>query len=130
MIRIAGAVFALSASAALACPAPGTAIDLISETPGAPVAYADMAPPPLSAPFTITIGFCGLEAGQAEHLDFDAVMPAHQHGMNFRVDVTPRGKNQFDVSNVVFHMPGQWELLLDVEINGQTYGYTAEVTLE
>lgn len=119
----------LAASSALACPGPGD-LALTAETPGAPPAYARMSTPPLSAPFRIEIGFCDLEDERAEGLAFDAVMPAHQHGMNFRVDVAPLGENRFDISNVVFHMPGLWEIRVEVEIDGARMAYSAEVALE
>ena len=83
----------------------------------------------MSAPFTIEIAFCDLTE-RARALEFDAIMPAHQHGMNFDVDVAEMADNRFDVSNVVFHMQGLWELRIDVEVDGQAYAYTAEVLLE
>ena len=122
------ASFALSSSA-LACSMPTDAIQLTSTLDSAPLAYAQIDKLPLSAPFTMTVTFCN-PAQEVEALMFDAVMPAHRHGMNFSVDVTGIAANRFDVSNVVFHMQGLWELRIDVEVDGQAYAYTAEVLLE
>lgn len=44
----------------------------------------------------------------------DADMPAHRHGMNYRVDLTPLAPNQWRASGLMFHMPGRWRLQFDV----------------
>jgi len=129
MIRLAVVSLFLAGSEALACPMPPSAIPLASRAHGAPLGYAQMDTPPLSAPFKIEIALCDLTEG-AKALAFDAIMPAHQHGMNFDVDVAEMADNRFEVSNVVFHMQGLWELRIDVEVDGQTHAYTAEVLLE
>lgn len=129
MIRLAVASLFLVGPGALACPMPPSAIPLASKASDAPPGYARMDRPPLSAPFTIEIAFCDLAEG-AKALAFDAIMPAHQHGMNFNVDVAEIADNRFDVLNVVFHMQGLWEIRIDVELDGQAYAYTAEVLLE
>ena len=134
MIRIAVlASVALSsgllASGALACPTPPDAIQLASDMDQAPLAYAQMDAPPLSAPFVMTVTFCD-PPQQVEALMFDALMPAHRHGMNFTVDVSKIADNQFEVTNVVFHMPGVWEFQVEAEAAGQRYFYTAEVPLK
>ena len=117
------------ASGALACPTPPDAIQLASEVDFAPVAYAQMDTPPLSAPFVMTITFCSPDQ-QVEALKFDALMPAHRHGMNFTVDVNKFADNRFEIANVVFHMPGLWEFRVKAEAEGKNYTYTAEVPLK
>lgn len=129
MIRAASAALWLSAAGALACQMPQTGRPLSAVTPDAPLAYAVIDTPPVSAPFVLTLAFCSLTQG-ATSLDFDAVMPAHQHGMNFSVDVTQTAKDRFEVSNIVFHMPGLWQIRVDAELDGKTHTYTTEVTLE
>ena len=120
--------FAL-ASNALACPLPPGAIQLTSQIDSSPLAYAQMDTPPLSAPFALTVTFCDPDQ-QVETLEFDAVMPAHRHGMNFTVDVSKIADNRFEVSNVVFHMPGLWEFQVEAKAAGQRYTYTGEVSLK
>jgi hypothetical protein len=129
VIRLAVVSLFLLGSGALACPMPPGAIPLASKASDAPPGYARMDRPPLSAPFKIEIAFCDLTEG-AKVLAFDAIMPAHKHGMNFNVDVAEMAENRFDVSNVVFHMHGLWEIRIDLELDGQAYDYTAEVLLE
>lgn len=116
-------------SGALACPMPPDAILMKPEVDHAPLAYVQMNAPPLSAPFAMNITVCDA-ARQTEALTFDALMPAHRHGMNFTVDINKIADNRFEVANVVFHMPGLWEIRIEAQVAGQTYTYSAEVPLE
>ena len=129
MIRaVIPAGFAL-ASGALACPLQTGAISLVSETDTAPSAYVEIDTPPLSEPFAMTITFCDPTLDPAA-LAFDAVMPAHRHGMNYTVDVNRFQENRFEVSNVVFHMVGLWEIQIEAEFAGKIYTYKAEISVK
>lgn len=130
MIRPVLALWLCSVSGVMACPAPSGAIDLRAEDAAAPMAYATMAPPPLSAPFALVVGLCPAPGTKVTALAFDAIMPAHQHGMNFGVDIAALGQNRFTVSNVVFHMPGLWALQVTADVDGRRHVYTADVVLE
>ena len=66
------------------------------------------APLPVSQPFELTVWLCGGE--MPEGLSVDAMMPAHQHGTNYTPKVTAKPDGLFDVSGMVFHMPGQWRI--------------------
>jgi hypothetical protein len=44
----------------------------------------------------------------------DARMPAHNHGMNLQPRVTAVGDGAFRAEGLLFHMPGTWELYVDV----------------
>lgn len=44
----------------------------------------------------------------------DARMPAHNHGMNLQPRVTSAGAGNFRADGLLFHMPGTWELYVDV----------------
>lgn len=115
-------------SSALACQMPPDAIQLASKMDYAPMAYVQMDALPVSAPFVMTFTICD-PAKTLETLTFDALMPAHGHGMNFNVDVSRIGNNQFEVSNIVFHMPGLWEFEVETDGAGENYTYTAAVSL-
>ena len=119
-----------AAQTTLACPAPEDAVVLTSSDNAAPTAYATIDTLPLSAPFEVQIAFCGTGTESISEIAFDAVMPAHQHGMNYVVEITNSEGNHFEVSNVVFHMPGLWQMNVSAELAGQTYEYEAEVTLK
>jgi hypothetical protein len=47
-------------------------------------------------------------------LHADAAMPEHDHGMNTQPKVRPNNDGSFRVSGMQFHMPGHWQLYLDV----------------
>lgn len=48
----------------------------------------------------------------------DASMPEHRHGMNYRPSLKPLGDGRWRVEGLMFHMPGRWELQLDVRTAG------------
>jgi hypothetical protein len=51
----------------------------------------------------------------------DAEMPAHRHGMNYRARVerigpaVPAPQARYTASGLMFHMPGHWRYLFDVD---------------
>ena len=130
MIRSSAVCLMAGVSSALACSAPPDAIALSSASADAPAAYALVGTPPVSQPFDIEIVFCVPTTGDMDDLEFDAVMPAHQHGMNFRVDVAELDGNRFKISNVVFHMPGLWEMRIKAVNRDEVYSYVADMSLE
>ena len=60
----------------------------------------------------------------------DAQMPEHRHGMNYRPRVSARGDGLYVAEGLLFHMPGRWHLLFDVERGGRTERLEAEIDLE
>jgi hypothetical protein len=54
-------------------------------------------------------------ARPATGLRVDATMPEHRHGMNYRAGVSKRGDGRFVAEGLLFHMPGRWQLVFDVE---------------
>ena len=66
----------------------------------------------------------------ATGLRVDAVMPAHRHGMNYRAAVSPRGDGRFVADGLMFHMPGQWQLVFDVVTTAGVDRLVADVSLE
>jgi hypothetical protein len=61
-------------------------------------------------------------------LAVDARMPEHGHGMNREPLVRTEAAGEFQVSNMLFHMPGLWELYFDVTEGALTE--RAQVSLE
>ncbi len=59
----------------------------------------------------------------------DAVMPAHRHGMNYRVSLKPLGGDRWYAEGLLFHMPGRWELRLDVASGERTEKLTDTIDL-
>jgi hypothetical protein len=69
-------------------------------------------------------------AAPARTLRVDAGMPEHRHGMNYRARVSAAGDGRYVAEGLLFHMPGRWQLLFDVEHGGRTERLMADILLE
>ncbi|NEQ48564.1 MAG: hypothetical protein F6K11_00285 [Leptolyngbya sp. SIO3F4] len=75
-------------------------------------------PIPVNEPFDMEIWVMDLEADQAAShagVFIDAAMPHHRHGMNQYPVVTALADGRYHVDGMLFHMPGYWEIYVDVE---------------
>jgi hypothetical protein len=63
-------------------------------------------------------------------LRVDAQMPEHRHGMNYRPTVAATGDGRWVVQGMMFHMPGRWQLVFDVERGGRTERLATDILLE
>lgn len=100
----------------------------IATTPqdlAAPKVVLVLSPPPLSQPFSAQIKLCN--KGSATKLEVDAIMPAHQHGMNYVPEITDLGDGVYQIDRLVFHMPGEWEFQISVTQSGEVSHYTHTV---
>ena len=62
----------------------------------------------------------------------DATMPEHRHGMNYRPSlkaVGSPGEGRWRAEGLMFHMPGRWELRLDVQRAGKSERLLESITL-
>lgn len=90
-------------------------------------------PIPLNEPFDLTLEVERKADGAAAEgvtVSVDARMPAHNHGMNTTPQVTEQGGGTYLVDGMLFHMPGHWELYVEVEEGGSTERATFDVMLE
>lgn len=75
-------------------------------------------PIPLNQMFALTIAVQQVndpaQAARDTTVAVDARMPAHNHGMNLQPRVTAVGAGSFRADGLLFHMPGTWELYVDV----------------
>ncbi len=81
--------------------------------------------------FAIEVQVCA--KGQAvvpTGLRVDARMPAHRHGMNYRPTVVAEGSGRFLAEGMLFHMPGRWELIFDLDAPGLHERITQDLLLE
>lgn len=60
----------------------------------------------------------------------DAAMPQHRHGMNTAPRTTRNADGSFTARGMMLHMPGYWEIYVDVTRNGQTERAVIEVELD
>lgn len=118
--RLPGAllVWAMGASAQAACGEQLTAHDrLLAEGSGWQVAFAPRSGAiRVGQPFALDLIVCGNGAtAGAPRVQVDADMPAHKHGMNYRPVVTSSGERSYLAEGLMFHMPGRWRFLIDIE---------------
>lgn len=90
---------------------------------------AHPAPPPVGRHFRIEIQLCAPES-TVRQLRVDADMPAHRHGMNYRATVKPLGAGRWQADGLLFHMPGRWRFVFDLETAQGTQRLTHEVEVE
>ncbi|HLT78357.1 MAG TPA: hypothetical protein VKZ87_13315 [Ferrovibrio sp.] len=111
----------LAAAPALACRAPDNAVQ------AGPVSFAPQPSPiPLNKPFALQIAAC---AAKPDRIAVDATMPAHRHGMNYRTTVTQLAPGEFRAEGLLFHMPGEWEIVFDLFYGERRERQTHRVTL-
>lgn len=125
------AVASVHASQACEPPLIGEASGVL-RTPGRVVAYrTEPRTIAVGAHFAVELAVCATEgAGPVESLAVDADMPAHRHGMNYRASVTPLGGGRFRVEGLLFHMPGQWRLIVELRSGGSVEHLTDEIVVE
>ncbi len=85
----------------------------------------------VSQHFTVEIAVCP-KGGQPapEGVRVDGFMPEHNHGMNYKAVVKPAGSGRYEVSGLMFHMPGKWDFIFEVRGGGKTDRLTHSVNLQ
>jgi hypothetical protein len=78
--------------------------------------------------FVVEAIVCATPASQG--LRVDAQMPEHRHGMNYRPTVAATGAGRYRAEGLLFHMPGRWQLLFDVDHGGRTDRLSTDIMLE
>jgi hypothetical protein len=110
------------------CNAPGTRVEseryvVIYRTTPAKIAVGKH--------FTVDALVCAKGQGASPTgLRVDATMPEHRHGMNYRPTVAAKGPGRYVAEGLMFHMPGRWQLVFDVEGKGGTDRLATDITLE
>ena len=80
--------------------------------------------------FALDVATCANARDNApRELRFDAVMPEHNHGMNYRPTVTALGDGRFRVEGLLLHMPGHWQLRFEIRGSGKTEVISESVSL-
>lgn len=111
------------AGAVAACPIEGPAlqgegVQATWQVAGAPIV--------VGRHFVLELQLCPAAAVLAR---VDAVMPEHRHGMNYRPSLKPLGEGRWRAEGLMFHMPGRWELQLDVDHGGKRQRLVQAVVL-
>ena len=80
--------------------------------------FATLDPITVSKPFGLQIFLCdetGAQViGAGLNVEVEGWMPRHKHGMNYRASVTATAPGTYSISNMVFHMPGLWQVRVNL----------------
>ncbi len=110
----------------------------VIERDGVRVAYRLLQPPRISQPITMLVASCSIapSSGTQAKLElkaFDATMPEHRHGMNYKPTVQSQGPSAaFDarlIEGIVLHMAGRWQFSFEVQVGEKTVRLTDTMLL-
>ncbi|MEM8542029.1 MAG: FixH family protein [Pseudomonadota bacterium] len=120
----------LSAQPALACQIPAGWQEMATEVSTDLTVAAKIPAQPIKtgARFSIDVMVCG-ETMKAAKVEMDATMPAHKHGMNYIPEVKKLSPEQFQATGMFFHMPGQWQVTVDLK-DENTQRFYLDVTAQ
>lgn len=66
--------------------------------------------------FSLAVSVCAVNGKAYDGvLDVTAWMPAHNHGMNYKPAVIKEQAGRFFSEGFQFHMPGQWQFVVELE---------------
>lgn len=127
---VAAAWLAAGASATLACEAPPgfTARERLAANDVVVMFRTVPAAIEIGRHFSVEAIVCATSPTQG--LRVDAQMPEHRHGMNYRPTVASTGDGRYLAEGLLFHMPGRWQLVFDVERGGRTERLATDILLE
>lgn len=80
----------------------------------------------INRPFDAEIMVCS-RGSDVERLKIDAVMPLHNHGMNYYPEVIRMSDETFGVTGMFFHMPGNWRILVSAHKDDSSKRFTLDV---
>jgi hypothetical protein len=81
-------------------------------------------------PFSLLFNVCTKSNNPAELVAIDAQMPDLKQGMNHRATIVSAGDGRYRAEGMVFHMPGRWELSIDVRAGEESERLTHEIILK
>jgi hypothetical protein len=101
------------------------------DTPTLALAYRPVpAPIAVGRHFAVEAAVCARSGAAPTALRVDAQMPEHRHGMNYKAKVVPQGPGRWRAEGLMFHMPGRWQFVFDVEGGGRRERLTSDFTLQ
>jgi hypothetical protein len=127
---IAAAWLAAGAGLALACETPLGFTARERLTSGEVVVMFRTVPAAIQVGRHFSVEAIVCAAPPTQGLRVDAHMPEHRHGMNYRPTVAATGNGRYVAEGMMFHMPGRWRLVFDVELAGRTERLATDILLE
>lgn len=84
----------------------------------------------LGQPFSFKVALCPTDDKKPDRVTATAIMPAHQHGMNYTPTVTfDETHKSYKVEDFLFHMPGLWEVSISTYSGDRATHYTQNITI-
>lgn len=81
--------------------------------------------------FTVEMAVCPKGGEPApEAVRVDGFMPEHNHGMNYKAVVKAGAGGRYLADGMMFHMPGRWDLIFEVQGGGKTDRMTQTIILQ
>jgi len=81
-------------------------------------------------PFAVEFEVCLRgDLREAARVSVDALMPEHRHGMNYRPSISGVPGGVMRAEGLVFHMPGRWQLVFDVQSGAQKRRLTQDLAV-
>lgn len=115
----------LVADAALACKSKAGWQQMVAETQDDSAAFIRLpdGKAPLNRPFEVEVSICVAEGASIETFKLNAIMPAHQHGMNYQPVISQSDPHGFIADGLVFHMAGLWRITVSGQVAGESHTY-------
>ena len=86
---------------------------------------------PLGQHFALELAVCAnAGAPPFEELTVDARMPEHGHGMNYKTSVRRTADGRYRAEGLLFHMPGRWEIIIELRAAARTDRVTQSEVIE
>jgi len=83
---------------------------------------------PFNALFSMTV-VLNKDSRSADLIDFEAVMPAHNHGMVLKPKITRMGSREWRIDGLKLHMKGNWKLIFEWQGNGKKNKTTYDIVI-
>jgi len=113
-LLVATGIYTTTASACVLTP---DWVEMVSENPSKNrvlLKNVDL-PVAIGKPFTVQLAVCADNSKTVQRVSIDATMPAHKHGMNYKPDIKEiETGSKYKASGMFFHMPGQWQISVDI----------------
>jgi hypothetical protein len=87
-------------------------------------------PVPMNQPFSVSFTVAPKSPGADFTVEVDARMPAHGHGMNVAPKLTRAPDGSYRADGMLFHMPGHWEMYVDITRAGRSERAQVDIDLK
>ena len=100
----------------------------LSDTGLSAKAYIQGSHIPFNSLFSMNV-VLNKDSSPQELIDFEAVMPAHNHGMVLKSKITRLGAREWRIDGLKMHMKGKWTLIFEWEGKGKKSKTTYDIVI-